>query len=82
MGAKHLGGKNKTEHMQIAFVVDHKDDGTATMSARWTKNGHEVGVWVRYGQETSHKEAFSMLAQGMWEAFQDPDGYNVEQPER
>ena len=52
------------------------------MAARWHKNGHETGVWVRYGQENSHKEAFSMLVQGMWEALQDPDSYNIEQTTR
>lgn len=72
----------KTEVLQMFFTVDHKDDGTATMSAHWVKNGHETGVWVRYGHENSHKEAFSMLSQGMWEALQDPDAYNIEQDER
>ena len=72
----------KTEHLRMNFVVDHKDDGTAIMSVHWHKNGHETGVWIRYDHETSHKEAFSTLAQGMWEALQDPDAYNVEQEER
>ena len=81
MAIKQLG-MSSTEHLQIVFVVDHKNEAETTMSARWTKNGHEVGVWVRYGQENSHREAFSMLSQGMWEALQDPDGFNVEQDER
>ena len=52
------------------------------MGARWPKNGHETGTWVKYGPETSHKEAFSMLCQGIWEAMQDPEDHNIEQEKR
>ena len=72
----------KSEHLSTVYTVDHKADGTATMGVHWFKNGHETGVWVRYGAETSHKEAFSMMCQGMWEALQDPDSFNIEQDHR
>ena len=72
----------KTEELLMSFIVEHKDDGTATMAAHWMKNGHETGVWVRYNHETSHKEAFSMLSQGIWEALQDPDAFDIEQDHR
>ena len=52
------------------------------MGAKWEKNSHATGVWVKYGPENSHKEAFSMLCQGMWEAFSDPDDNNIEQEKR
>lgn len=47
------------------------------MSANWEKNWHPVGVWVRYGEGVSHKYAFSVLSQGVWEAFQRPDDFNI-----
>ncbi len=71
-----------TEELEMKMVADHKEDGTATMSCRWTRNGHETGVWVRYDQDTSHKAAFSKLVQGMWEAIIDPDSFNIEQDTR
>jgi len=73
---------SRTEERNIFLVVDKKPDGSTTMSARWQANGHETGVWVQYGAEISHKEAFSMLMQGVWEALQDPDSYNIEQYSR
>ena len=72
----------RTEENNISMVLEHKDDGTATMSVKWDYLGRPAGVWVQYGPETSHKEAFSMLAQGMWEAMQNPSDYYVDQPER
>ena len=49
----------------------------SSMAVSWEKNGHETGVFVEYGPGVSHKEAFSVMCQGMWEALQDPDSFNL-----
>ena len=71
-----------TERNNLSFTLVHKDNGEATMSVMWDYDGEPSGVWVEYNQETSHKEAFSMLAQGLWEAMQDPRNFRVSQEER
>ena len=71
-----------TEGNRIDFLLTHKKDGIAIFSANWDYANRRVGVWVRYGPETSHKEGFSMLAEGLWKAMQDPLDYIIEQEER
>jgi hypothetical protein len=70
------------ERNQIEFLARQLEDGTATLSAMWEYKNKRVGVWVRYKQETSHKEAFSILCQGIWEAMQSPLDFIVEQENR
>ena len=72
----------RTEENTLSMVLDHKDDGTSTMSVSWDYREHRVGIWVRYGPETSHKEAFSMMVEGQWKAMQSPLDYIVNQPKR
>lgn len=47
------------------------------MAASWLKNGHETGVFVEYSANVSHKTAFSVMCEGMWEALQDPDAFDL-----
>lgn len=49
----------------------------SSIAVNWLKNGHETGLLVEYGPNVSHKEAFSIMCQGMWEALQDPDSFDL-----
>lgn len=71
-----------SEKNRVNILRSEWSDGTTTMAADWDWNGGPVGVWVRYDPQTSHKEAFSMLMQGLWEAMQDPSNFSVEQTQR
>lgn len=52
-------------------------DPYASFAARWEHNGNPVGVWVRYSQKVSHRYAFSVLMEGVWEALQLPDKFDI-----
>ena len=49
----------------------------SVLAVSWDKNGHTVGLMVEYSVNRSHKEAFSVLVAGMWEALQDPDSFDL-----
>ena len=49
----------------------------SSFACHWEKNGHPVGLWVEYGPNVSHKEAFSVLVEGVWEALQRPDDFDI-----
>ena len=66
-----------SESLSISYLINHLDDGWSTMSAQWEKNGHPVGVFVKYNQNVSHKYAYSVLQQGVWSAMQDPDKFDI-----
>jgi hypothetical protein len=71
------------EQVRISLsLIRYPEKGYSTMGADWFKNMHQRGVWVKYDHSASHKEAFSMLCQGIWEALSDPDAHIVEQETR
>jgi len=72
-----------SERLTISFnKTDWEERNYSTMGVSWTFNMKERGVWVKYNRSTSHRDAFSVLMQGMWEAMMNPDDYVVEQDHR
>lgn len=65
------------EALSIRYLVNDVGEGWTTMSAAWEKNGHPVGVFVKYSQQVSHKYAYSVLQAGVWEALQNPDLFDI-----
>jgi hypothetical protein len=69
--------KKESEAIRISYVVNDLGEGWSTISASWIKNGHPVGLFIRYSEQVSHKYAYSILQGGVWKALQDPDAFNI-----
>lgn len=67
----------KMEFAQLSAAERGENDDMSSMSVFWELAQHPVGVWVKYTQDVGHKQAFSVLAEGIWEALQNPDNFNV-----
>jgi len=67
----------KMELAQLSAVERGDDDGMSSISVFWDSVDHPVGLWVKYSQSISHKQAFSVLAEGLWKALQDPEKFDV-----
>lgn len=65
------------EAVTIRYLVNDVGDGWSTMSASWEKNGHPVGLFVKYSQQVSHKHAYFVLQSGIWKALQDPNAFDI-----
>jgi len=66
-----------SEEITVNYVVNRKAF-YSMMSANWEKNGHPVGLWIKYYPKVSHQYAFAILSQGVWKALQSPDDYNID----
>ena len=67
----------KMEFAQRSPEERAEDDGFSSISVFWEAKNNPAGLWVKYSENVSHRHAFSVLAEGMWKAMQDPVLYDV-----
>jgi len=68
----------KIELAQQSAEERKDEEGFSSISVFWEAADNAAGVWVKYSDDVSHKHAFSVMAEGMWKAMQDPEAYNID----